>query len=136
MSFGGFTRENSSPMSEINTTPLVDVMLVLLIIFIITAPIITGSVNINLPQAQTAASPQKDEIIKIELDEKGQLFFNDQKIDEEGLVRILKIEVTKSPNVEMRLNADLNTKYKKITQIMAKANQAGITKIGFVTKIE
>jgi biopolymer transport protein ExbD len=134
MSFGGFTRQSSSPMSEINTTPLVDVMLVLLIIFIITAPIITGNIAVNLPSAKSAASSQKDVVIDLSLNEKGELFLNERPIDEENLVDLLKIEAKKNPDAKLKLNADLNTRYEKITQIMSKVNQAGITKLGFVTK--
>ncbi|MFT6077833.1 MAG: biopolymer transport protein ExbD [Myxococcota bacterium] len=134
MSFGGFTKESNAPMSEINTTPLVDVMLVLLIIFIITAPIITGNIAVNLPSAKSTNSPKKDVVINLSLDEKGQLFLNDRLIDEKNLVELLKKEAAKNPNTQLRLNADLNTKYQKITQIMSKVNQAGITKLGFVTK--
>jgi biopolymer transport protein ExbD len=135
MSFGGFNRQSGSPMSEINTTPLVDVMLVLLIIFIITAPIITGNIAVNLPSAKSAPSIQKDVVINLVLNEKGELFLNERQILEENLVELLKIEAAQNPDAQLKLNADLNTRYEKITQIMSKVNQAGITKIGFVTKL-
>ncbi|MFT6331843.1 MAG: biopolymer transport protein ExbD [Lentimonas sp.] len=133
MSFGGFNRQNNAPMSEINTTPLVDVMLVLLIIFIITAPLITGNINVKLPNANSAVYPKKDDVININLDDNGQLFFNDQAVNETELTNMLKEASSNNPNVELRLNADRDTKYEKITQIMALANNAGISNLGFVT---
>jgi biopolymer transport protein ExbD len=120
-------------MSEINTTPLVDVMLVLLIIFIITAPLITGNINVKLPNANSAVYPKKDDVININLDDNGQLFFNDQAVNETELTNMLKEASSNNPNVELRLNADRDTKYEKITQIMALANNAGISNLGFVT---
>ncbi|MFT6258841.1 MAG: biopolymer transport protein ExbD [Rickettsiales bacterium] len=133
MSFGGFNRKSDAPMSEINTTPLVDVMLVLLIIFIITAPIITGNINVKLPEASSSASPKKEDVINVSLDENGQLFFNEIKVGEKELSFLLKDSFTNNPNIELRLNADRNVRYEKITQIMSIANESGISNLGFVT---
>ncbi len=136
MSFGGFSQKNNMPMSEINTTPLVDVMLVLLVIFIITAPLITHNVNINLPNSKSAASPQKPDIINIGLDDKGKLFWNGKEIEEKDLPKLLTDAAQNKPDIEMRLQADRNTRYEEITEIMTEAQKAGITKLGFSTKAE
>ncbi len=135
MSFGGFSKQNSAPMSEINTTPLVDVMLVLLVIFIITAPLITNTVKVNLPNSKTSATVEKPSIINIGLNEKGQLFWNGKEINEQDLPALLQDAAKNKANSELRLQADRNTKYEKITQIMTEADKAGINKLGFSTRV-
>jgi biopolymer transport protein ExbD len=134
MSFGGFSsKKNEAPMSEINTTPLVDVMLVLLIIFIITAPIITSNVKIDLPSSKSSASLKTPNVINVSLDENGQLFWNEKAILSQDLPELLKDAAKNKPDTELRLQADRNTKYEKITDIMVEAKEAGITKLGFTT---
>lgn len=135
MSFGGFEKNNNTAMSEINTTPLVDVMLVLLIIFIVTAPLITNTVHVNLPSTQTAATPQKPNIINIALNEKGELFVNNKKISKDDLAAILAAQKNNKAETEIHLQADRDTPYHEITDIMAQAQKAGITKLGFVSKV-
>ncbi|MES2677224.1 MAG: biopolymer transporter ExbD [Pseudomonadota bacterium] len=135
MSFGGFNKQNSAPMSEMNTTPLVDVMLVLLIIFIITAPLITNSVNINLPSSKSSATPQKPNIVSVGIDEKERLFWNGKEINEDQLALLLEDAVKNNSNTELQLQADHNTRYEKITDVMTKADQAGISKMGFATRV-
>lgn len=133
MSFGSFEK-NGAPMSEINTTPLIDVMLVLLIIFIVTAPILTNSVNVNLPNTKSAAKPLKPNVINLSLDKNNQLFFEGRQISEAELVTILKQISAKGEQTELHLQADKDTRYERITQIMTEAQKAGITKLGFVSK--
>ncbi len=123
-------------MSEINTTPLVDVMLVLLIIFIITAPLITNTVNINLPNSKSSASPQIPNVINIGLDAQERLFWNGKEIQEQDLPKLLTEAAKDKPNTELRLQADRNTRYEEITKIMTEAQKAGITKLGFSTKVK
>ena len=136
MSFGGFYKNNNAaPMSEINTTPLVDVMLVLLIIFMVTAPLITNTVNVNLPNSATAATPEKPNVINISIDAFGKIFWNGKEIQQENLPQLLQNEVAKKKDTELRLQADRDTKYQKITDIMTEANKAGISKLGFVSKV-
>jgi biopolymer transport protein ExbD len=135
MSFGGFNKQSNAPMSEMNTTPLVDVMLVLLIIFIITAPLITNSVNINLPSSKSAATPQKPNVVNVGIDEKEKLFWNGKEINEDQLALMLEDAVKNNPNTELRLQADRNTRYEKITDVMTKADKAGINKMGFATRV-
>lgn len=136
MTFGNFNQNNNAPMSEINTTPLVDVMLVLLIIFMVTAPLITNTVNINLPNSKTAASPEKPNVINLSIDAQGNLSFNKKTISDADLPQLLQNEVTKNKDTELRLQADRDTRYQKITDIMTEANKAGISKLGFVSKAE
>ncbi|MSP33332.1 MAG: biopolymer transporter ExbD [Rickettsiales bacterium] len=137
MAFGGFNQnQNSSPMSEINTTPLVDVMLVLLIIFMVTAPLITNTVNVNLPNSKTVASPEKPNVVNVSLDVQGNLTFNGKPISDADLPQLLQNEVAKKKDTELRLQADRDTRYQKITDIMTEANKAGISKLGFVSKVE
>ena len=136
MSFGGFNKQNSAPMSEMNTTPLADVMLVLLIIFIITAPLITNSVNINLPNSKSSATPEKPNVVNVGIDEKGKLFWNGKEINEDQLDLMLEDAIKNNPNTELRLQADRNTRYEKITDIMTKADKSGISKMGFATRVK
>ncbi|WP_227815840.1 ExbD/TolR family protein [Nitrogeniibacter aestuarii] len=134
MAFGGFGEGgNNAPMSEINTTPLVDVMLVLLIIFMITAPLLTHSVKIDLPTATNEPTQVDPETITVSLNESGQLFWNDDPIEEAVLEQRLAAEADKTPQPELHLRADKATRYEAIARLMAAARQAGIEKLGFVT---
>ena len=139
MSFGEFNQQGqfgTKPMSEINTTPLVDVMLVLLIIFIITAPLITNNINVDLPNSKSSTTKQKPSVVNVGLDKNGQMFWNGKKIEEADLSNLLHDALEANPETEMRLQADRTTYYERITQIMTEAKKAGINKIGFETKVE
>jgi biopolymer transport protein ExbD len=121
MAFGGFGNgESNQPMSEINTTPLVDVMLVLLIIFMITAPLLTHSVKIDLPTASNEPT-------------QGKLYWNETPVAEAVLETRLAEAAGLSPQPELHLRADRNTRYEMIARLMAAARRAGIEKLGFVT---
>lgn len=136
MSFGGFNNnKENAPMSEINTTPLVDVMLVLLIIFIISAPIITNSVNINLPSSKSSATPLIPNVVTVSIDDKERVFYNGKEVSEDDLFDLLSSAVKSNANTELRLQADRNTRYEKITNVMTKADKAGINKMGFTTRV-
>jgi biopolymer transport protein ExbD len=136
MSFGGFEKQNNAPMSEINTTPLVDVMLVLLIIFIITAPILTNAVNVDLPSSKTVASTIKPNVINVSLDKNEQIFLNGKKVEIAELTTFLKQEASKKKETELYLQADKDIRYEKIIEVMTEAKKAGITKLGFVSKAQ
>ncbi|MGQ0586280.1 MAG: ExbD/TolR family protein [Gammaproteobacteria bacterium] len=136
MAFGSggksFTSD-SPPMSEINVTPMVDVMLVLLIIFMITAPLITHKVAIDLPQAAAQRNPDKPDIVTLSIDAQGQLFWNDQPVTaEEWKVRV-RSAALKDPQPELHLRAEKTTQYQQLAEVMADAQAAGMVKIGFVT---
>jgi len=121
------------PMSEINTTPLVDVMLVLLVIFIITAPLLTHAVKIDLPQATSQPSPEKPDIIDIAIDGAGTMYWNDQAVTLEELNARLHEVADKDPQPELHIRADKETRYQVLAEVMAYAQNAGVQKLGFVS---
>ncbi|MDY0014396.1 MAG: biopolymer transporter ExbD [Rhodocyclaceae bacterium] len=134
MAFGSFNQGGqAAPMSEINTTPLVDVMLVLLIIFMITAPLLTHGVKIDLPQASSQASTEKPETVTLALDGTGQLFWNDAPLADAELPTRLAQAAALNPQPEVHLRADKETRYQKLAEVMSQARTAGIQKMGFVT---
>lgn len=133
MAFGGFNKEaNPAPMVEINTTPLVDVMLVLLVIFIITAPLLTHAVKVDLPQASSAATEEKPDTITIALDGVGKLYWNDEAIDSVQLEQRLATSALKNPQPELHLRADKSTPYQQLAEVMAASHKAGMQSMGFV----
>jgi biopolymer transport protein ExbD len=135
MAFGGFNENNNqAPMAEINVTPMVDVMLVLLVIFIITAPLFTHAVKLDLPNAQSTAAPEKPETITLSINAEGKLFWNNAEINELELNNRFVIAAQKTPIPELHLRADKSTRYEVIAKVMAGAQNNGISKIAFVTK--
>ncbi len=136
MGSGGFGSDNhpAQPMAEINTTPMVDVMLVLLVIFIITAPLLTHAVKIDLPQAASQANQEKPDTITLSLNAKGQLFWNDTLFEDAELASRLATEAQKKPQPELHLRADKKTNYQQLAMVMSAAQKAGIEKLGFVTE--
>lgn len=134
MAFGGFSQEGrGAPMSEINMVPLIDVMLVLLIVFMITAPLLTHAVKIDLPTAASAANNEKPETVTLAVDEAGVLYWNDRRIDDSELATRLAEAAAQPVQPELHLRADRETRYQKLAEIMSAARQAGIQKMGFVT---
>ena len=129
---GRFTAD-TPPMSEINVTPMVDVMLVLLIIFMVTAPLITHKIAIDLPQAAATKNPDKPDIVSLAIDGEGNMFWNDQPVSvDEWKVRV-RSAALKDPQPELHLRAEKTTQYQKLAEVMADAQAAGLVKIGFVT---
>lgn len=126
--------EHTQPMSEINTTPLVDVMLVLLVIFIITAPLLTHAVKINLPQATSQPIEDKPEVISIAINDAGKLFWNDVALVEGELNQKLTQIADQEPQPELQIRADRATRYQVLAEVMADAQNAGVTKLGFVSE--
>ena len=134
MAFGGGFDDDSEVMSEINMTPLVDVMLVLLIIFIITIPVINHSVKIDLPKASNQPNDDKPKKIDLTIDVDGKVFWDGAQI-EEGSMKSKFAEAAKSsPQPELHLRADKKTPYERVAQVMAAAQSGGLTKIGFITE--
>jgi biopolymer transport protein ExbD len=134
MAFGGFNDHRpAQPMSDINVTPMVDVMLVLLVIFIITAPLFTHAIKLDLPQAQASPAQEKPETISLSIDGEGKLFWNESAVMPAELPARLAQAAGKKPQPELRLRADKATRYEVIAQVMAAAQSGGLTKIGFVT---
>ena len=135
MAFGGFNDDKQgAPMSDINVTPMVDVMLVLLVIFIITAPLFTHAVKLDLPAAQAAPAPEKPETITLSIDGAGKIYWNDAPIEQADLAARMSAAAQKQPQPELQLRADKGTRYEVIAQVMAAAQSNGLTKLGFVTQ--
>jgi len=129
--------ENESAMSEINVTPLVDVMLVLVIILLITAPLLTQSVNVKLPKTAETTANITDQPLRLAIDAQGLIKLNEQSIDNLAtLETILKNALTKDKEVSVHLYADQSVVYKKIAEVMATVQHSGIAKIAFVTEEE
>ncbi|MCC6073083.1 ExbD/TolR family protein [Massilia sp. GCM10020059] len=134
MAFGSFNPQRQpSMMSDINVTPMVDVMLVLLIIFIITAPMLTHSVKLDLPQAQAQASAQQADTVSIAIDGEGAVYWNEEAVGEDALAVLMSEAALLDPQPELQLRADKNTRYEVVAQVMAAAQSKGLTKLGFVT---
>jgi biopolymer transport protein ExbD len=126
--------EHTQPMSEINTTPLVDVMLVLLVIFIITAPLLTHAVKIDLPQATSQPIVEKPEIVSIAINESGTLFWNDLPVVQGELKQRLIQVAAQTPQPELHIRADQATRYQILAEVMADAQNAGVTKLAFMSE--
>lgn len=136
MDFNDFNNDsNKEPLSEINMVPLIDVMLVLLILFIITAPLLTPhAVKIDVPEATSQAIASEPNNIVLAIDEQGALFWNDKPIKEQELNNRLSEAAQKKPQPELHLRASKTTQYQKLAEIMSTAQNAGITRIGFITE--
>lgn len=135
MAFGGFNNnQQAAPMADINVTPMVDVMLVLLVIFIITAPLFTHAIKLDLPTAQSAAAPEKPETISLSINGEGQVFWGNDAIARPDLAARLAQAGQKKPQPELHLRADKATRYEVIAEVMAAAQANGLTKLGFVTE--
>ena len=135
MAFGSFDTKNSGQtMSEINMVPLIDVMLVLLVIFIITAPLLSHSIKINVPQVSAEPIQQEPVVIDLAVNDQGQLFWNETPLLMEDLTARLKHEATQDPQPQLRIRADLNTRYEVLAEIMGSARASGMKRVGFVTR--
>ncbi|MBL8308456.1 MAG: biopolymer transporter ExbD [Rubrivivax sp.] len=135
MSFGRLERNpGSQPMSEINMTPLIDVMLVLLVIFIITAPLMTSSLKLDLPKADGAAASQAPAFIALAVDAEGRLFLGDEPASREQLVQRARDAAQRDAQTEVQLRADRRVPYGRVAEVIGWLQQAGLTRIGFVTE--
>ncbi|MDD2610988.1 MAG: biopolymer transporter ExbD [Giesbergeria sp.] len=133
MAFG--TQDDTDEvMNEINMTPLVDVMLVLLIIFIITVPVMKHSVNVDLPRASNQPELIKPETVRLSVGADGAYFFNGAPVTDEELQTQLQAEAAKEPQPDLHIRGDKEVRYERIAQAMASAQRAGVRKIGFVTE--
>ncbi len=130
---GGGGAPHSAPMVEINMIPLVDVMLVLLIIFMITAPLLAHKIKIDLPQASTVLLEEKPDTIVISLMADGQMFLNDVPIDRLFMIKRLSAEAQRKPQPELHLHVDRTLQFQALATVMADAQNAGIVKVGIAT---
>jgi biopolymer transport protein ExbD len=134
MAMGSLNDSDDDFNPEINTTPLVDVMLVLLIIFMITIPVMTHSVNVNLPQASAQPNEPKPDAIALSIDSDGMVRWNDVEVDDAQLAARIAEAASATPQPELHLHAERTTYYEKVAQVMAAAQNGGLEKIGFVTE--
>jgi biopolymer transport protein ExbD len=135
MAFGSFDRKNASqPMAEINMVPLIDVVLVLLVIFIVTAPLLTNAVKLDLPKATSNADIQKPEKVEFAIDASGSLFWNGERISREDAVTRFAEAGTKRPQPEIYLRADQGVAYRYVAEMLADASKAGLSKVAFVSE--
>jgi biopolymer transport protein ExbD len=130
---GGSGAPHSAPMAEINMIPLVDVMLVLLIIFMITAPLIAHKIKIDLPQASTVLLEEKPDTIVISLMADGKMFLNDVPTERTEMLKRLSTEAQRKPQPELHLHVDRTTQFQVLATIMADAQNAGMVKVGIAT---
>jgi biopolymer transport protein TolR len=121
-------------MSEINMTPLIDVMLVLLVIFIITAPLLVGSVKVELPKAEGAKSTDVPQFVALAIDKTGQVFVDGQPLSLDALGVTLKLTAQKNPQTEVQLRADTAVPYGRVVEVMGLAHKAGLSRLGFVAQ--
>ena len=127
--------EEDRALSEINTTPLVDVMLVLLIVFMITIPVITQTVPVELPKVSNEATKTKPENINLSINKEGQVFWNQSLIpDNNRLLDMFAAEAVKVPQPEVHIRADVATRYEYVGRVIVDAQRKGIMKVGFITE--
>jgi len=135
MAFGRLERtKGEPPMSDINVTPLVDVMLVLVVIFIITAPLLASSIRLDLPKAEGAQPGDAPRFVTLVVDKAGQLFLNDKPVAAPQLAEQLAATAKQNPETEIQLRADQGVPYGKVVEVMGIAHKAGLSRIGFVAE--
>ena len=134
MAFGGFNKGSAqAPMAEINMIPLIDVMLVLLVIFIITAPLLTHAVKVDLPKASSHANPTRPDNVQLAIDAAGIVFWNGEILDRSGWRSRMDAAAAQQPQPEVHIRADGAVAYRRVAEVMADAAKAGLTRIGFIT---
>jgi biopolymer transport protein ExbD len=134
MAFGTMNSGNRPPpMSEINVVPLVDVMLVLLVIFIITAPLLTHSVKVDLPKASSSPNITQPDHIEFALREDATLYWNGEPVTMDQLAPRFAVTAKESPDIELHIRADKHVHYEHVARVMSMAAKAGLVRIGFVT---
>ena len=134
MAFGGLEGgRRSSPMADINVIPLVDIMLVLLVIFIVTAPLLTNSVKIDLPKATSAVDSSREPAVQFAIDGAGQLYWDGDKIDRNQMLARFREAGGREKPPELHLRIDRHVQYETVADVMSEASKAGVPKVGFVT---
>ena len=135
MAFGRLERSpGAQPISDINMTPLIDVMLVLLVIFIITAPLMTSSLRLDLPRAEAATAGTAPVFLALAVDARGQLFLDDQAADRQTLEARARALAARDPQAEVQLRADRAVPYGRVAEVIGWVQAAGLSRIGFVTE--
>jgi len=137
MAFASFDNRNAgAPMAEINMVPLIDVMLVLLVIFIVSAPLLTQAVKLELPKANAQPNIVKADKVEFAIDAAGQRFWNGEPVDRTEAAKRFIEEGKKQPQPEIHLKADQSVAYRSVAQTLADATKAGLTKVGFISDPE
>jgi len=135
MAFGRLERTSGpAPMSDINMTPLIDVMLVLLVIFMITAPLMTSSLKLDLPKTDGAQPNDAPQFISVALDPQGRLFFGEDVVDAAAFAARVSDAARKNPRTEVQLRADKGVPYGRVAEVIGVVQKAGLSRIGFVTE--
>ena len=135
MAFGRLERTTGpQPMSDINMTPLIDVMLVLVVIFILTAPLLASSVRLDLPRTDAAKPQEAVRFVQVAMDKAGQIYLNDQALELAVLQERLAEVALQNPQAEVQLRADESVPYGQVVAVMGAAQKAGLSRIGFVAK--
>ena len=133
MSFGRLERTTGAqPMSDINMTPLVDVMLVLVVIFILTAPLLASAIRLDLPRAEGAVPGAAPQSVTLVVDKTGQVYLEDEPLTQAELAQRLAETAASQPDAEVQLRADAAVPYGRVVEIMGAAHAAGLQRIGFV----
>ncbi|MBC7720311.1 MAG: biopolymer transporter ExbD [Chitinophagaceae bacterium] len=136
MSFGRLERaKGGEPMSEINVTPMVDVMLVLLVIFILTAPLLASSIRLDLPKTDAAKNTDAASFLTVVVNKAGQIFVNDQPVTLDALRSRLLQTAANNPDTEVQLRADTSVPYGQVVAVMGAVQKAGLNRIGFVADV-
>ena len=137
MAFASFDRKNpAAPMADINMVPLIDVMLVLLVIFIVTAPLLTHAVKLELPRASSQANQLKPDKIEFAIDAVGLRYWNGEPVSRAQAAERFAAEGKRQPQPEVHLRADQGTAYRHVAETLADASKAGLAKVGFVSEPE
>ena len=135
MAFGRLERTPTAlPMSDINMTPLIDVMLVLLVIFMITAPLMTSSLKLDLPKTDAAQPSDTPQFIAVALDRDGKLFYGDEAVDSAAFTARVAAAAAKNPQTEVQLRADRAVPYGRVAELIGLVQKAGLSRIGFVAE--
>lgn len=135
MAFASFSADDDAgDLAEINMIPLIDVMLVLLVIFIVTAPLLTHAVKVDLPKASSAPNLTKPENVQVAIDAQGQVHWNGEAVAAAALQEKMRAAAAVSPPPELHLRAERTTPYEKVAEVMSVAAREGLTRIGFVTE--
>ena len=135
MNFGRLERTPAAqPMSDINVTPLVDVMLVLVVIFIITAPLLASAIRLDLPKTDAAKAIEAPQFVALVVDKSGQAFLDDKPVTLDDLARQLAHTASRNLDTEVQLRADEAVPYGKVVEVMGVAQKAGLSRIGFIAE--
>ena len=128
------SRNGTTPLAEINMIPLIDVMLVLLIVFMVTAPLLTHAVRVDLPDSKSQPEQRHPEDLRLTIRADGSLFWNDNAVDPDGLAALMSHAAEADPPPELHIRADRRVPYGQVADVMAQATRAGLERIGFISE--